>query len=470
MSSFCDYVVSQAVPCGTNVQISGLLIAQKDLLTLEGRPDYLYLKDLVNPQQVYWDHIKMMPPTPPELKKVWDFGNMMHDKAGFIFSRMQGFSDSRGKIDGAEVGIPGIRGRIDFRLKDSIVEFKTTEKDVSTPENVWKNVPQDIEQLLFYSALWTHQPDHHYLVFYTQDEKLTVYKVQLEDLGKVRNIIKQRRDRLLKAIETKEPKFLKRCRYFDGICAVKEGGLCTCQDLDLNNTDPLQQASKMVRESDMGDTMNHIWKSASSDQSRLLRPWDLEIPKLAYGILKGDIVEEPWTPQDEDKWIWKALTNTALMPGFLNMPSRPRIESPLKFMVNGTYLIKKATGDKVDGHFTSDSILTPTIIRWWPNDYLPQPHYKALRAPIMNLGVLCALSGKTNGLLIFDAPETGAKVITLEFTFKDLRGIEREVHHRLRILKDALDKSDHSILNECPDFIKDKKCSTCKMTCESKKK
>jgi hypothetical protein len=468
MSGFIDFVINRVSLTVINSQISGAILSQLKKTESEGRPDYFYLKDLVNPQQVYWDHVGAKPAIPPELKSILDFGTMMHERAGLIFSKIPGFSDSGGKIDGADVEIPGIVGRIDFRLKDSIIEFKTTGKNVSTSEEVWKNVPQDLEQLLFYGSIWTHMPDYHYLVFYTHKKEIIVYQIKITKIGDIRNTMKQRRDGLIKAIKTSEPKYLKRCRYFDGLCPAKNASLCSCHELLQINTSPLENAAIIKRSPEMEKIMQDAWQSAAGNPLEILRPWDLETPRLAYGILKGEIIKEPWFPSDDEQSIWNSITESGLLPNAFEMPARPRLIEPLGFTVGGTFLIRRISeGSKKEG-FKSKTIYTPTIIRNWNNDYLPKIGYKALRTPIMNLGVLCAFSEQQTGFIILNMPKNDSRVMTYELKFKDLSEIRKDINRRLKQLKKAMDTDNPNILADCPDYVKEKRCSSCKMQCHHK--
>jgi hypothetical protein len=456
--TFSELIASKVVSTNQDFGISGALLTAKKKITSR-RPDYFYLTDLINPQQAYWDYIGEMPEIPKELKKKFNYGNLMHHRAGYVLSKFQGFSGSEGVLDGAEVGLPGIRGRADFRFGDALVEFKTTKFVVDQPDQIWKNVPQHIEQILFYTSLWKNVIPNHFLIFYTEDEQqpIRVFKIKISDHNIIKNVLRQRRDTFRKALDNKDPTLLKKCRYFEEVCPISKKDLCSCDKLEKWSTKTLQSVVDLERDKEFEKSIFEKWKEMESGQPRLVRPWDLVTPRKTYGWLIGKYKEEPWL-QDGDQWIWKALKNSDLLPGPLVTPSLPQIDKPIQFKTSGTFIKRTVTNG-----MESQEKITPTLIKRWKKDYPPQMKYKGVRAYIIQLGVLCSLSNKSTGVLLLDAQELD-NVFSFLIQFKDLNDIKRTVRESLNNIKTAMDESDIKLLPKCPQWMIDMgACENCRL-------
>jgi hypothetical protein len=455
-SSFVEYVAGKVLSASRDEQIAGLVLKGIEAIT-SGRPNYFFLTDLVNPQQNYWAHIGVEPEPSDKLQAAFGFGRFMQAQAAIALAQISGFAGSEGVLDGAAVGLPGIRGRADFRIGDSLWEFKTTRHRVDDPEHIWDKVPQDIEQILFYAALWTYEARDHHLFFFTSDseEPLRVFKTTINNRGALRNTLKQRRDALAEAVRTKDPSRLRRCRYYEDSCPIREAGHCDCENLQDWPLRPLQEAVEVVRDEKVEDLVAEAWQILENFPPRPISPWELEVPRRAYGRLTGKRPEEGQVPFKK-RWIWRALRQSELLPGPAVAPLLPVLREPLLFKAAGTYLLRKVTkGEEITEK------LTPTLIREWDHDYAPRPRYRGVRNYLMQLGVLCALSARPTGALILHPPEMGSALFVHLIQFKDLGEIKRKVRARLTQIAFAVENSDPSQLPQCPKWLKSMECDNC---------
>lgn len=453
IDDFVEFVAGKVQSFTRDEQVAGAVLRGRDALQ-SGRPNYFFLRDLTNPQSAYWSHKGYEFKPSDKLQAAFDYGNMMHRKAGYVLSSIDGFAGSEGALDGAAVGLPKIRGRADFRISESLVEFKTTSKKVDEADEVWSDAPQDIEQLLFYAGLWTGQALLHYLIYYTKDEAnpIRVFQATISNIGDVRNTIRQRRDRLQSALDESDPSKLGRCRYFGNSCPFRDDSICSCGELEEISTSSLRKVVELERDTKMEETVAKAWETFGERPSRPLSPWELQVPRQAYGRLTGERPEELWVPPEN--WVWSALWQSDLLPGIAVAPMLPRIFDPLQFKASGMYIVRSVTGDEgaVDK-------VTPALIRNWKNDYVPRARY--VKNQLMQLGVLCALSQKATGILLLDSPQIDGGLLVFAVTFKDLNEIKNTVKERLGDIALSVEKSDPALLPECPISIPRDACSNC---------
>jgi hypothetical protein len=451
LPSFVEFVAARVVRQPVqDVQVEGLILSKADA-SPQGRPNYLWLKDLVNPQQAYWDHVGEALPPSDELKARFRHGNKLHAKAGVAFAFVEGFAGSEVVLDGAATGVPGVRGKVDFRHGLSLVEFKTTASLVESAEDVWTKLPQDAEQLLFYAALWTYDHPEHYLVYHTEQEPpLRVFKITIKDRNAIKRIANQRREALQNAIKNEDPSKLEQCRYYGGTCSLGAAKKCACADLKPIDTSPLRDACAMERDPDMEGILATAFEEANSIPPPVT-PWDLETPRRAYLKLRGEAEESDYEPHEF--WAWRAMRDSGLLPGVLEATPIPRVFSPLHFKAGGFY-IKRVTGHAAE----AQTRYVPTLLRV-KADAKP-PTGLGLRNQIMQLGVLCALTQRETGILVVELPNAPAKIAAYQVSFKDLGGIRQEIRERLAQLKRAIDANDITQLPLCPSWLRDK-CGAC---------
>lgn len=452
--SFVESIQEHVRSVDADAQLTGTLLANRRQGSAS-RPEYFYLKDMVNPQQAYWEHLDESPPLTDELRRLFAYGKLMGRVADRAFSSLDGFTDAEAILDGAENGLPGIRGKIDFRYGDSLVEFKTTRYRVDTSEDVWESTPQDIEQLLFYAALWTYDVPTHFLIFHIGDipNSIRVFEVEIENQGLIRNTLRSRKTNLERALEVEDPSILRQCRYFDGECHVNAAGLCTCDEYDELNIEPLQRATELERNNDLETRLTEAFRDVQS-RPDTVRPWDLETPRRWFGLQVGDRERESWTP--DELWVPDALSSAGLLPGPLENPYPSAIDDPIHFSPTGSMIQSTRT--------TSDGVRSrwvPALVRIRDYDSTPEPYQ--IRNQIMQIGCACSLSNTGTGYVIIELPNADEEIVAYKVTFEDLGGIRRKIRERLEDMDTALNEEDESNLPMCPDWLQDD-CEECLCT------
>jgi hypothetical protein len=459
--SLSDLVGTKLDETHRDAQLEGSLL--KEAAKPEPRRgSHCRLKDLVNPQQIYWElPPRQPPPVPLALEEVWAYGTQMHDTARTAISTLEGYDGCELDLDSAEVGFPGIKGRIDFRLGDRIVEFKTTRYEVSSADDVWRLVPQDIEQLLFYAAIWTRQSSEHLLIFYNDEFRPSIraFRCYISNLGAVQTIVKQRMAALTRAVQTSNPSILRRCRYFEGICPPKAAGLCSCDKLTPINISPLAEVTTLTRDSPLEAHIESSFQAALT-APRAVRPWDLEILRRTYSARRAQGRPESWVP-DPNLWVYDALVSSGVLPGPLDSVPRTSFTEPLPFHCSVVFVRRKSS----DG-MSSRERFVPTLIRSWEKNGEPSP--QRLRPQIMQLGVACSIAGSADGYLVLERPGDLQWVRAFRLSFRDLPEIKREVRRRLQLLADSLRAGSHADLPECEQWIQvEIPCARCLCHVES---
>ncbi|MFG1519346.1 MAG: hypothetical protein AAE977_02540, partial [Thermoplasmataceae archaeon] len=141
----------------TNIKIDLNLtqILQNSIKSMSGDvlpKDYFFVTDLVNPVYAYWErNVKV--PTPFSTQKKLSYGKRIHRISRYWFEKLPGFQFSEASLAGGYVGIDNVSGRIDYFIENSVIEFKTKDTPIPDKNYVLTTFPQDLEQLLIYSAM-----------------------------------------------------------------------------------------------------------------------------------------------------------------------------------------------------------------------------------------------------------------------------------------------------------------------------
>ncbi|MCL4450326.1 MAG: hypothetical protein M1386_03295 [Candidatus Thermoplasmatota archaeon] len=203
--------------------------------TKEGRRTTRQLRvtDLVNPMQWFYDVKGPVIADPPELRRRFDYGKAMERKVTEILSNEPGFIHlaEQGKLNGAICRMNEVNGKIDFRIGNSIIEFKTAEDAITDEEDLFKNHPQNLEQLLLYILFSGRERYEHKLLYVTGKYPNLVpvaFKVKVTDKGKLVNYFAVRLVRMKSVAEKNVPAGLGKCRCHNYFCKFKESKTCSC--------------------------------------------------------------------------------------------------------------------------------------------------------------------------------------------------------------------------------------------------
>lgn len=450
--SFVESIEEHASSIEPDAQLVGTLLEHRPDED-QSRPDYFYLTDLVNPQQAYWDHVGESPEPPEELLERFAHGNEMGRLARRALADVDGFTDPEALLDGAENGIPGVRGRIDFRYGNSLVEFKTTRHQIASSGDIWSHTPQYIEQLLFYSVLWTHDEPTHYLIYHLGDgpSSIRVFRVEVNDSETIREVLEARKSNLETALEDGDPSVIGRCRYHGDQCHVESAGLCDCDQLHELELSSLRHTSLIDRDDDLEEILHEAFQRVE-DQPEVVSSWDLETPRQWYGRQIGVRERDPWIP--DDQWVPGALASAGLLPGPIESPPSQNLEEALPF--SGPGMMVRRTETTTDG---IEQQWVPTLIR--VRDYQTTPEPIRLRNQVMQIGCACATAGVDTGYIIVELPNADEDIVVYAVTFEDLDGIEEKIRDRLNLMNTALERHDVDQIPECPDWLQGSQCSDC---------
>jgi hypothetical protein len=146
---------------------------------------------LVNPAGTFFSKMNPDISDPPKLGRKFAHGKHLQYMAGYWFNNLPNFMVEEGTLDGKWVGIDKVRGRYDYLINDSIIEFKTKDKNPVDENEVLSLYPQDLEQLVFYSTIHPSKPKINYLVFMENsgEHKLKVFRVDITDFKQTERIL-----------------------------------------------------------------------------------------------------------------------------------------------------------------------------------------------------------------------------------------------------------------------------------------
>ncbi len=184
--------------------------------------NYFFLTSLCSPMDTYMK--SKFPDIKPsmEILKKYSIGNKIHKFATNWFQKMEGFESSESLLDGVYFGLQ-VRGKIDAKIGNCIVELKTKEILPNNENELIGMYPQDIEQIGFYACLDPLKPEVNYLTFLSHENpsRLKTFKIQIKNFNKIKQVLKERIDELKNALENNDPSRLGKCRY-DGKYNLKE--------------------------------------------------------------------------------------------------------------------------------------------------------------------------------------------------------------------------------------------------------
>lgn len=425
-------------------------------LKVDSRPaGYFYLTELVNPMQAFWTRMKPSTTRSTELAKKLAAGRSLQQIAGIWFRLLPDFVIEESVIDGVWVGIPGVIGRIDYRVGKSIFELKSKPEQVLDVETILDQFPQDLEQLAFYAALLPMEIEDHYLVFMTNKSPyfLTVFNIKLKNIGAIRNLLKQRKRSLLTALETGDPKYLGRCRYFESGCEFREAHICDCDTREEIRTDILKKEIVITRDEVMEKNLEKARKASKAFSMEVFSPWDLLYPRKWFmRTVKG--IESP--PLASDKQANRAALSRAIFDTIQLRPNRNELRDLKKSTLEApvripTWWIKMRsskgsvpTGELIP-FIAKVSGGMPRTLGWLPEVYFAE------------LGIFCGLLGKSRGAIFVIYPDADFEILAYIINFRDYYEFSKVIN---KLIEDMFASKESELVNglpKCPDYM----CNGC---------
>jgi len=422
--------------------------------------NYFYVTQVTNPAQTYFTRFHPEVKKSPETARKLAYGKQLHNFASIWFKNLPGYMAEEGLVDGAWVGIPGVRGKIDHRVGESLLEFKTKDSIPSTPEEIISNYPQDLEQLAFYSAMHPSHPKNNYLVFMKNSVPFDIkaFKIEINDNGVIKSILHSRITNLNKAIDTKDPSKLGKCRYFDTGCQYQEKNICSCAEFSPIKTDALQKALALTFDENFTKELVQAREMSAIPRVFSLSIRDIIAPRKHY-METIACLESSYNSDDIDEFkacLWSSIRlmkkhneidlNGSERLSIFEAQQDPRIRIGFRWL-------------KMKSSVHPEGEIVPYIEKISMVDETrstkPGPYHLA------ELGIICAMFGKSKGLLIRVFPNREKTVQVHHITYKNPEEILKTVISMINATEDAEKKGDLSSLPPCPSWMNDN--GTCPM-------
>lgn len=421
---------------------------------VEGEPGWWGVVDLVNPAQAHHRRLHPEVERDPEINKRLAYGRRKGREAEQWFRRIPSFVGAEGSVDGAAGGIPGVRGRIDFRLGQSIVELKTTRYRLDSAENLLALSPQDLEQLVVYALITRREDQVHKLVFYNEsvEGRFRVFSVRVQEGPTLKQLFKARLSALDYSLRTCDPRPLGRCRYFERGCDFAQASVCRCGELPQLPTAILRSSVTLERDSALESSLEERSRRQPTPVDGSLGLWDLFVPRRAFGKALG-VMEDDFSGGDEDyalrRYLERRLADSNLCAYRFDLQViPPEAAEPIGLRGRGLALkFLETTRDGPREH------VFPTLVRIsrrpspYDTDSLPSAYSG-------QVGAHCAMRDSNEGILILVYPEHEGALQCFRFRFASQREILRRLGVQARAIADAIGSRSIGQLPPCPDWTR----------------
>ncbi len=420
--------------------------------------EWFGVTDLVNPVRKYYEIMKPGVPEDAEVIEKFRHGNNVHE---MMFSWIRHFAPKairEEEVNGEAVGLHGVRGRLDFRIDNHIIEFKTTSHNINSETDVLSRNPQDLEQLVFYAALSSRTEEEHYLVYHEQDhdEPFRAFTVKIREDADTLGFVKQRLRNMVESIQDSDPSSLGRCRYFQYGCKFSTNNICSCGMLPSLDPSFLIHHVKIQRNRDLERKLEDGRANASFTWIGSFSLWDLLIPKRVYlnrkGLLEPDEDTESVMPDETMAMISNAVYNSGMY--------RERREIRINERSLGYVPIISLMPIPED-HRTTFERLYPALVRVY--GYEPEKISVSTISPfyILRLAMICCLSGSDTGYLLIGFKNNREVVKCYRVRFRDLPLLKERILERIQEIEYSIASDKTDILPDCPSFVQNNCGKTC---------
>lgn len=418
-------------------------------------PDtYFFATELTNPVEAFYLRKHPNFRMPEDLGRKLARGTQLHNLASYWFRELPNFIVDEGTVDGALMDIEGVRGRIDYLIGSSIIEFKSKNDNPETPNDVTKYYVNDLEQLVFYAIIHPQHPESNYLVFmenvYPYD--LKAFKVVIRNAEGVKRLLLSRIELLRNAIETDNPSILGRCRYYELGCRFRGTDICSCADFEPLDTTALLSSISLEYDEAFTDELMKVRGGAIDEPLSCYTTYNILLPrKYHMDVVRGIETPDYSDPRKEEYKTclgdtihsFKKKFDAGLSPAenetVKGWKKDPRIK------VGHNWLkIKKSGG----------AVITPYIVK-----VSQTPLAKFTRKPseysVAELGIVCGLYGKDNGLICTVYPKLDNLVKVFEVRYQSHAGLYGVVRDVISQIEEAEKSGDLLSLPKCPDYMND---------------
>jgi len=446
--------------------IADLIQIQLDKsLSLERKPrEHYFLKDLCNPIQYYWSVKKKDIRISREVANKMALGNRLQRMAFFWMRKIPDYVCEETNLDGHYVGIDRVVGRYDMRWGNSIVEFKTKPEAVPDVRTVLSKYPNDLEQLCFYAAMSPLQMKQHFLIFQLDHTPfdLTVFKVEIGNIGNIRTIITQRRDKLDIALENSNPSLLGKCRYFETGCDFNTRGICECRSA---NELPLEALLKSISISLATEKTKELTalRMKTGPYNEAFRPWDLIKPRQHYLATLFGVIPQ-YEPREPEEVAYKDSLGKAISRTTILRVKRSEFDSAntktFDFPIQRTWRWIAIHDPQTRG---DNRKIVPVVSKVFKGSTVPP---RLIDAYKIELTIACAVSSSMQGIAIVIHPKSNDVIRAHRISFDDdeLKKAKQALKDSIALIKKAIESRDIEMLDTCPEWIQ-KNCQSCPETC-----
>lgn len=421
--------------------------------------NYYYVTHLTNPAETYFSKLAPDIKKSSELAAKLAHGTQLHRFASIWMRKLENFSSEEGLIDGVWEGIGGVRGKIDFKVGDSILELKTKDSLPETPDEIISLYPQDLEQLAFYSVLHPSKPNENYLIFMENSPPYNIkaYKIIIKDFGAVKSILKSRISLLNHAIENKDPSHLGQCRYYGNDCQFHSCSSCSCDKLEPLNIKPLLRSVDISFDEDFTNKLENERDSQDfSELPSLYTTFNIIAPRKHYISLYTEIDSNSYEGESalieaNKAYMWTSLQvlkrkyEIELGASEIQELYDSQIENRLRF---GFRWLKLKSSAKKEGEIVPYlyKVSKATTYRFISS---PSPYHLA------ELGMMCAAYGKRNGLIFVLYPYLSNLVKVYQVNYKNEKALLKLIKENIDAIDNGFKEQNLQSLPPCPIYMND---------------
>ena len=416
---------------------------------------YYFVTDLTNPQQKF---CKMTAPhvkKDDSLTKKLILGKILERKFANWCRLLEGLQIEEGLLDGIYVGIPKVRGKVDYVIDNMIIELKTKEKIPLSINEIFERYPNDLEQLVFYSALHPSNPEKNILLF-MQDKSpysMKAFEVITKDFNTIKSLIRERIKLLDEALSSsvKEKPFEKlgKCRYYVHGCEFQQAGVCRCDKIPPIDLSRLKGAIEIKESTEFEKKLEEKTKEFESTSSTEIYPNNIIAPRQQFmkNVLE---IEKPEFEGMDDKFVFKSCLSSAIYKSNLNQFASSEKEKIKEKLFDSRLSIPfrwlKIPSSSVPGN----EITLPYIVT--VSDYnlnKPSPYH------IAELGIICASYNTTKGITLTIMPKMNKLINAFEVSYKnkEIKNIQNMIRTIINEIESAQKEEHLSMLHPCPGFM-----------------
>ena len=429
-------------------------------LQVEGEKQKIWfgVTDLVNPARKYYEINFPAVPEDAEILEKFRHGNNIHE---MMFSWIRNFAPlaiREEEVNGEMAGLPEIRGRIDFRIDNHIIEFKTTSHDINSEIDVINRNPQDLEQLVFYATLSGRVSEEHYLIYYEQDheELFRAFTVMIKPESQPMDFVKIRLDAMTGSLRNSDPRRLGRCRYFEYGCKFSTNHICDCGTFSTIDTSFIEHGVIIQRNRELEAKLEKGRLNSTVSENGSFSLWDLLIPRRSYlerkGLLEPADDEEPLIPDETLVNINNAVYESGIY--------RERREIRINDRSLG-YVPMISLPTVPDNSGNKYERIYPSLVRSYASE--PEKLSSSRLSPfyILRMAMICSLSGSNAGYILVGFRSDKSMAKCFRVSFRDLPIIRAKIMERIEEIEYSMKSGITVHLPECPSFVQNNCGRTC---------